>query len=177
MSAEVTTRPGAFEPVLQFSIYADNKVGRLDELIRLLSTHEVHIMAMSILDNTDSSIIRIIVDYPEEAQKLLEEHLFSFVLSELVAIELVSTADIKKVTNALVQAEINIHYIYPFISRPNNLSALAISLEDNDLAAETLARHQLKLLGQNDIARFCQYRPALYATRPQRGRISPGRSS
>lgn len=153
MSAEITNSPGAFEPVLQFSIYADNKVGRLNEIIRLLSDCEVHIMAMSILDTTDSSIIRIIVNYPDEAQKLLEEHMFSFVMSELVAVELASTVDLEKVTSALVQAEINIHYIYPFIHRPNNNSALAISLEDNDLASETLTRHQLRLLGQNDIAR------------------------
>ena len=153
MSAEITTRPGPFEPVIQFSIYADNKVGRLNEIIRLLSNHEVHIMALSILDTTDSSIIRIITDYPDEAKKLLKENRFSFVMSDLVAVELVSTIEIEKVTHALVQAEINIHYIYPFIYRPNNTSALAISLEDNELAAETLTRHQLKLLGQNDITR------------------------
>ena len=153
MSAEITSSPGAFEPVFQFSIYADNKVGRLNEIIRLLSERQVHIIAMSILDTTDSSIIRIIVDYPDEAKKLLEEHMFSFVMSELVAVELVSIIEIEKVTSALVQAEINIHYIYPFIFRPNNYSALAISLEDNELAAETLTRHQLKLLGQNDITR------------------------
>ena len=153
MSAEITTRPGPFEPVIQFSIYADNKVGRLNEIIRLLSNHEVHIMALSILDTTDSSIIRIITDYPDEAKKLLKENRFSFVMSDLVAVELVSTTEIEKVTHALVQAEINIHYIYPFIYRPNNTSALAISLEDNELAAETLTRHQLKLLGQNDITR------------------------
>ena len=153
MSSEVTTRPGAFEPVYQFSIYADNKVGRMNEIVRLLADREVHIMALSILDTTDSSIIRIIVDYPEEAKKLLEEHMFSFVMSELVAVELTGTDELKMVTHALLQAEINIHYIYPFIFRPNNSSALALSLEDNDLASETLTRHQFKLLGQNDITR------------------------
>ena len=56
----------------------------------------------------------------------------------MIAVELNSEADIVRVTSALVQAEINIHYIYPFVSRPNSRSALAISLEDNDLASETL---------------------------------------
>ena len=153
MSTEVIRRPGAFRPVIQFSIHADNKVGRLNEIIGLLSIHEVHIMALSILDTTDSLIIRIIVDYPEEAQKLLIEHQFSFVQSELLAVELTSEADIKKVTAALEQAEINIHYTYPFVSRPNNRSALAISLDDNELAAETITLHQLKIIGQDDIAR------------------------
>lgn len=145
--------PGGFHPVIQFSVHADNKVGRLNELVGLLSVHEVHIVALSILDNTDSSIIRIIVDYPEEAQKLLIEHQFSFVQSELIAVELSSEAQIKTVTCALVQAEINIHYIYPFLVRPNGRYAMALSLEDNDLAADTLQRHQLNVIGQEDIAR------------------------
>jgi hypothetical protein len=153
MPTEVMRKPGAFRPVIQFSIHADNKVGRLNEIIGLLAVHEVHIMALSVLDTTDSSIIRIIVDYPEEAQKLLIEHQFSYVQSELIAVELSSESDIRLVTSALVQAEINIHYTYPFITRPHDHCALAISLEDNDLAADTLQRHQLKIIGQNDIAR------------------------
>ncbi len=153
MSAEVIRNPGAFQPVIQFSIHADNKVGRLNEIVGLLAVHKVHIMALSILDTTDSSIIRLIVDYPEEAQKLLIEHQFSFVQSELIAVELTDESEIKIVTCALVQAEINIHYVYPFLVRPNNRYALAISLEDNELAADTLQRNQLKVIGQDDVAR------------------------
>ena len=153
MSAEVIRDPGAFAPVIQFSIHAGNKAGKLDEIIGLLSVHEVHIMALSVLDTTDSSIIRVIVDYPQEAQKLLIEHQFSFVQSEIIAVELIDESEIRSVTSALVQAEININYIYPFLVRPNNHYALAISLEDNDLAADTLKRHQLRIIGQDDIAR------------------------
>lgn len=110
-------------------------------------------MALSILDTTDSSIIRLIVDYPEEAQHLLVEHNFSYVQSGLIAVEMDDESKIKIVTSALVQAEINIHYVYPFLVRPKGRYALALSLEDNDLAAETLQRHQLRVIGQNDIAR------------------------
>ena len=152
MSVDTLRSPGGFQPVIQFSIHADNKVGRLNE-ISLLSVHEVHIVALSILDTTDSSIIRLIVDYPEEAQKLLIEHQFSYVQSELTAVELDSEEQIKIITCALVQAEINIHYIYPFLVRPNGRYALAISLEDNELASDTLSRSQLKVIGQEDIAR------------------------
>jgi hypothetical protein len=153
MSAETMRNPGTFQPVIQFSIHANNKVGRLNEIVGLLSVHQVHIMALSVLDTTDSSIIRIIVDYPQEAQKLLIEHQFSFVQSELVAVELSSEAQVKVVTSALVQAEINIHYVYPFLVRPEGRYALALSLEDNELAAETLRLHQLRIIGQEDITR------------------------
>ncbi|MGC6425134.1 MAG: acetolactate synthase [Lentimonas sp.] len=153
MQAKVMRNPGAFEPVIQFSIHADNKVGRLNEIIGLLAVHEVHIMAISILDTTDSSIIRVIVDYPAEAQKLLIEHQFSYVQSELIAVELTDESEVRTVTTALEQAEINIHYIYPFLVRPNGRYALAISLEDNELASDTLKCHQLRIIGQDDIAR------------------------
>jgi len=153
MSSRVLNDPNAFRPVIQLSIHADNKVGRLNEIVGLLKSHDVHIIASSILDTTDSSLIRVIVDYPEEAQHILDSNNFSYVSTEMVAVELNSEADIAKVTSALVQAEINIHYIYPFVIRPNNRSALAISLEDNDLASETLRRHQINVLSQNDIAR------------------------
>ena len=153
MSNKVLCHPGPFRPVLQFSIHADNKVGRLNELVGLMSEHQVHIMALSILDTTDSSVVRFIVDYPQEAEKLLTRHQFSFVQSELVAVELDKESDLKQVTQALVQAEINIHYVYPFLIRPNGSYALALRLEDNELAADTLQRHQLKVIGQNDIAR------------------------
>ncbi len=153
MSAEILRDPGRFDPVIQFSIHADNKVGRLNEIIGLLDVHEVHVIAISVLDTTDSSIIRLIVDYPQEAQKMLIEHQFSYVQSELIAVELRAESDLKAVTCALVQAEINIHYIYPFLIRPHGRYALAISLEDNELAADTLTRSQLRIIGQNDIAR------------------------
>lgn len=153
MSAEVLKEPYAYRPVIQFSIHADNKVGRLNEIISLLSVHQVHVMAISILDTTDSSIIRLIVDYPEEAQNLLVQHNFSYVQSGLIAVEIEDESLLKTVTSALVQAEINIHYTYPFLVRPQGRYALALSLEDNELAAETLHRHQIKVIGQNDIAR------------------------
>ena len=153
MSSRVLNDPNAFRPVIQLSIHVDNKVGRLNEIVGLLKAHDVHIIAISILDTTDSSLIRVIVDYPEEAQHILDSNKFSYVSTEMVAVELNSEAAIAKVTFALVQAEINIHYIYPFVIRPNSRSALAISLEDNDLASETLRRHQIMVLSQNDIAR------------------------
>jgi hypothetical protein len=52
-----------------------------------------------------------------------------------------------------VEAELNIHYIYPFIFRPHGKSALAMHLEDNEVAKNTLETHQLKVLNQSDIAR------------------------
>lgn len=146
-------RPNRFNPVRQLSIYAENKVGRLNELTCILGANNIHIMAFSSVDSTDSAVIRVVVDYTEQAIALLEENAFAFTDNEVVAVELNTEADLKKVTSALVETEINIHYAYPFLTRPGGKSAIVLRVEDNELAIDVLKAHQLKVLSQNDIAR------------------------
>lgn len=149
---EVARDPGG-SIITQFSIYADNKVGRLNEIIGMLAERDIHILAITTLDTTDSTIVRIIVNYPEVAKKILVSNQYAFTEVTMVAVELPAVDYLHRVTCALVQAEINIHYIYPFVSRPGNKSALAIRLEDEELAREVLQRHQIKVLSQSDLAR------------------------
>ena len=61
------------EPVLQFSVFADNKVGRLNELIQRFNQRDIHIVALSQLDSTECTIMRFIPDYPEAARQMLRE--------------------------------------------------------------------------------------------------------
>jgi hypothetical protein len=62
MAARTTSLPR--DPVKQFSVFAENRVGRLYDLTTLLKDNNVHIMAITVLDTTDSSIIRVVVDDP-----------------------------------------------------------------------------------------------------------------
>lgn len=141
------------DPVIQFSIHTENKVGRLRELISVLAENKIHIMALCTLDTTDSTIVRIVVDYPDEARSLFEEHYFFYTECEITAVEIPDESYLKDITCALLQAEINIHYTYPFLTRPLGQSALVIKLEDQDLARDVLLQHHMRVLYQNDIAR------------------------
>ncbi len=155
MNPEIS-KSDLFDPVIQFSIYADNKVGRLNDLCMILNMHDVHIVAISSIDNTDTAIIRIIVNYPDRARSLLQEHGFTYSESVVIAVELNTEEDIRRVTCGLVQAEINIHYIYCFLMRPNGYCGVVMKLEDNDLAREvlmSLMNNNIKILSQRDIAR------------------------
>ncbi|MEX2381384.1 MAG: acetolactate synthase [Opitutales bacterium] len=148
-----TTKRRQSEAVKQFSIFAQNQVGRLADLIRLLNSHDVHVMALTILDTTDSSIIRMIVDDPDKARALFSEHDFAFTECEVLVVEIAGEGDMKHVLSALLEAEVNIHYIYSCVSRPREKCALVISLEDGEVAAQSLRNHQFKVLLQNDISR------------------------
>lgn len=148
-----TTRNPFQDAITQFSIFFENKVGRLNELLMLFARENVHIMAICALDNTESAITRFIVDYPEEARRLLDIYGFPFNETRILAVEIDTEADIHKVTTSLAAAEINVHYLYPFLMRPHGKCGLVLRLEDNDIAQDVLSAHGVRVLSRTDITR------------------------
>ena len=71
--AESRNRP---EPVSQFSVFTENRMGRLHDLIDLFNAQNIHVLAITALDTTDAAILRIIVDDPDRGRNLLVEHNF-----------------------------------------------------------------------------------------------------
>lgn len=143
----------ATDPVKQFSVFTENRVGRLHDLTSLLKTNNVHIMAMTVLDTTDCAIDRLIVDDPDKARELMVNNDFPYAECSVLAVEINDESQLDGVLKALLEAEINIHYIYSFIKRPEGKSALAINTEDMDTAAQALNRRGFRVLTQRDIAR------------------------
>ncbi|MDQ8186946.1 acetolactate synthase [Pelagicoccus sp. SDUM812002] len=149
----IETETAVPDPVKQLSIFMENKVGRLSDIFRLFDDSAIHVMALTTLDTTDCAITRVVVDDPQKAKELLWEHDVTFSESEVLAVEIVGEHDINRVLAALLQTEINIHYIYAFVSRPHGRSALVISIEDTDLAVHILNTHNIRVLSQRDISR------------------------
>ena len=151
MAAQTSTAPN--DPVKQFSVFTENRVGRLHDLTSLFKAHNVHIMALTILDTTDCAIDRLIVDDPDRARELMVNNDFPYSESTVLAVEINDESDLNGVLAALLEAEINIHYIYSFIKRPEGRCALAMHVEDPDVAAQALTRRGYRVLTQCDIAR------------------------
>ncbi len=148
-----TAAPVAAEPVKQFSVFIENRVGRLHDLVALLAKHNIHIMAITTIDQTDTALDRIIVDDPDRARELMAANNFFFTESDVLAVEFSDESKLQAVLSALLTVEVNIHYTYAFLVRPKGRSALALSVEDNDLAASALNTSGFKVLSQRDISR------------------------
>jgi hypothetical protein len=148
-----TATPLAADPVRQFSVFIPNRVGQLYDLTALLAKHNVHIMAMTTLDTTDCAIDRLVVDDPDRARELMAANSFSFTECDVIAVEITEEGQLPGVLSALLTVEINIHYLYSFLLRPEGKSALLLSVEDNDLATSALNTRGFKVLTQRDVAR------------------------
>jgi hypothetical protein len=148
-----TTTARESDPVKQFSVFTANRLGRLRDLTSLLASRDVHILALTVIDATDSAIIRLVTDDPDHARELFVKNEFPFTESNLLVVEFDSAVDLNKLMTALLEAEININYLYSFIPNPNGKPLIGLSIEDNDIAAKVLQRHQFHILKQSDISR------------------------
>src|SRR4051795_13140796 len=138
-----TQRGGGFEPtrVRQFTIFLENRVGRLTLLVRALESQVGRIVALAIEESADTALVRLICPDPDAGREALKGEGFSFSEVDVLAVELPPPARTKHpmvaICSALLAAEINIHYAYPFLTAPRGPS-LCIYCDDSTLAAQLL---------------------------------------
>jgi hypothetical protein len=138
--------------VPQFTIFLENRVGRLSSLVRLLEEHVGVINALAIEESADSALVRVICSNPDDGRVALKGAGFSFSETDVLAVELPrgSHRPLVSICTALLSAEINIHYAYPLLMRPRG-PALALYVDDPTLAAQILIRKGFVLIGESDL--------------------------
>jgi hypothetical protein len=140
--------------VTQFSLFLSNKVGAMLDVLKLLNTHDYHVVAMSVSESTDSAIARLVVSDPGGVEKLFRQNNVAFGTCEVVVVEMHEVATgLSKLFAALFMAEVNVHFTYPLLMRPRGQAALAIHVDDNDCAISVLSGAGFRLLSQSDISR------------------------
>ncbi|MGH7213587.1 MAG: acetolactate synthase [Tepidisphaeraceae bacterium] len=139
--------------VRQFTIFLENKVGRLQTLVRALEDTVGPIVAVAIEESGDSALVRLMCSDPDVGRDAMRKAGFTFTESELLAVELPKRTRQPLVTlcASLLAAEINIHYAYPLLSRPRGGPVLALYVDDPTLAARLLIRKGFTLIGESDL--------------------------
>lgn len=152
--AQTTTQRFEGPRVRQFSVFLKNKVGALLEVVRMLNHHTVQVVALSVQDSTDSSIVRLVVSDPELVEQLFTEHDIPFGVCDMVVVEMEEVAsDLARILASLLAAEVNIYFSYPLLTRPNDRAAVALHVEDHECATSVLGGDGFKMLSQADISR------------------------
>jgi hypothetical protein len=154
MAAVSTTEKLNGPQVHQFSVFLQNKVGALLEVVKLLTEHNIVVLALSIQDSSESSIGRMIVSDPDRVAGLFHEHEIPFSQCEVLVVELrESAADLAKVLSALLKAEVNIYFSYPLLIRPRGRAVLAMHVDDIDCSSAVLRGDGFNILTQSDLSR------------------------
>ncbi len=146
-----------YPALTQFTIFLENRVGQLMEVIRRFEGSDVQILALSINDSTECAFGRFLLSNPETGREILERSGLPMIESQLIALELPDTRQpLLTVCTALLQAEINITQTYPLFSRPHGRPVVALMVDNIDLAVDTLADNSFQLITEDDLL-FDQY--------------------
>jgi hypothetical protein len=150
--SETTQKPPSGQ-VLQFSIFLRNRVGAFLDVVRMLGEHHVAVLATSIESSSDTAIVRIVVSDPESVEGIFHLNAIPHAVSPVLVVELKGAFQLGEVLSALLAAEVNIYGSYALLSRPNDLPALALHIEDYECGYSVLKAAGFALLDQSDISR------------------------
>jgi hypothetical protein len=139
--------------ITQFSVFLENRVGQLLEVLRAFHGSKVKIVGLTISDSADCSILRLILSHPEQGREILLLHKLAFAENELIATELPGgSTSLVDLCMSLLQAEINIYYAYPLIVHPHGRPAIALHIDNIEQASSNLHSMGFEILCEADLA-------------------------
>ena len=141
--------------VRQFSVFLDNRVGKLLELVQLFDDAiEVTLVAISVLDSSDHAVVRMIFDNADAARHALRQNKFTFSEVELLVMELDDEHTLTHACLFLLGAELNIRFAYPILPRHDHgpLQLIALAVDDNTFAGQILRRKGFRLMAEEELA-------------------------
>lgn len=115
--------------IQQLSVFMENREGRLDEILKILSEAGVNIVALSLADTSEYGMLRMIVSDPHKGRAALKNEGITAMLTDVVALRVPhATGSLSKAMHQIVEGEVNIEYMYAFA---NGSDAAAVLKSDD----------------------------------------------
>jgi hypothetical protein len=138
--------------ITQISVFLENRKGRLYEVCSLLGKNKINIRALTIAETPEFGILRIVVDKPQEAIKVLKNNGFSANLTDIVAVEVEDKpGGLAGILKVLSTGDINVEYMYGFLEKSSDKALLVFRFEEPDKAIKILRKNKVKVINKGDI--------------------------
>ena len=147
-------------PVPQVSVFLDNRPGSLSEVMAHLDRSQIRIFALSIADAGEFGLIRMIVEDPVKASKILEDAEFNLAKShkntEVTSILITESDRISRITKILGDNGLNIEYAYSSAVHVDGKFALVLRTSEVNRAESTLRANNVAILSLEDMKQHFQ---------------------
>ena len=138
----------------QLSVFMENKVSRLNEVLLQLKTSKVNVLSLSLADTSEFGVLRLIVDNPEEGRKVLKENGFSARLTKVLAIKLPNeVGTLQGVLEVLGNAGMNVEYMY-VLANAKNFSGMILKTGNPEEAAKVLADAGIEFVKAEEVGKI-----------------------
>lgn len=138
--------------VKQISVFLENKSGRLAEVTKTLSENKIDIRALYIADTTEYGILRMIVDKPDEALKLLTGSGFTVSSTNVIAITIADVpGTLDHALEVLSENKISVEYLYAFVGRASSDAIVVIRVENPAAAVDVLTTAGIHIVETKEV--------------------------
>jgi len=126
----------------QISVSLENRPGRLAHVTGCLADRKINIIALSVAETTEQSILRLVVDKPDQVAKMFEECCpFTFTVTDVLLVELPNQVGaVAKAAERLRARRVNINFIYGSTGRGRGKTFVVIGTGNPAAARKALAR-------------------------------------
>lgn len=141
--------------IKQLSIFVENREGTLVTVTDAIAKAGVDIRAMSVADTNDFGIFRLIVTDVDKAKAALDEAGAFVSVTEVVGVALEDKPGaLAKVVKILADNNINIEYMYAFITVSKQFAYVVLRVADNAETEKILTENGIALVTEADMEKL-----------------------
>ncbi len=141
--------------IKHLSIFVENREGTLVTVTDAIAKAGVDIRAMSVADTNDFGIFRLIVTDIDKAKQSLDDAGAFVSITEVVAVALEDKPGaLAKVVKILADNNINIEYMYAFITVSKQFAYVVLRVADNEETEKILTENGIQLVTEADMEKL-----------------------
>ena len=138
--------------IKQLTVFVQNKKGTVVSVTDILSKNNVNLRALSIAETQDIGILRLIVNDEATAEKVLGENGYLIKTIDVVGVKIGDApGKLTAALDVLDKANINVEYLYAFMTRTEKHAYVVLRVEDNNAAEAALVGAGFKMITEADI--------------------------
>lgn len=138
--------------IRQLTVFVQNRKGTMVSLTDILAKNNVNIRALSIAETEDFGVLRLIVNDENAATKILEENGYLIKTIDVVGVKIGDKPGaLTAALDVLDKADINVEYLYAFMTRTEKHAYVVLRVENNDAAESALESAGFHLITNADI--------------------------
>lgn len=136
----------------QISVFVENKVGRLAKVTKILGENGIDISALSIADTANFGILRMIVNDPDKALRVIKDAGLAANTTKVLAVEVPDRpGGLVPVLEIFERSSISIGYLYSFVKRTLDSAYILFKVDDIQRAVEALQRENINILTEQEV--------------------------
>ena len=148
-----TARGRNWPTLRQFTVFLENRVGQLLDVVRRFDGSQVRIVALSINASGECAFVRFLLSHPEQGREILERAGLAIIESDLIGVELPDDRQpLQRICMALLQAEVNIIQAYPILTQPRGRPVVALMVDNTEMGLETLGNKGFTMITEGDLS-------------------------